>query len=83
MNIYQCFYFVQPLKKGLVGSQFPPQIREHFGGQLSNWENMCSPYLPNPPPTTTTKWRIWRTNWPNGEHPPEWRTLDTYGSYIA
>ena len=27
-----------------------------------------------------SKWRIWRTKWPNGEHPPEWRTLDTYDS---
>ena len=25
-----------------------------------------------------SKWRIWRTKWPNGEHSPERRTLDTY-----
>jgi hypothetical protein len=24
-----------------------------------------------------SKWRIWRTKWPNGEHSPERRTLDT------
>ena len=25
------------------------------------------------------KWWIWRTEWLYGGHPPEWRTLDTYG----
>ena len=29
-----------------------------------------------------SKWRIWRTKWPNGEHSPERTTLDTYGWYI-
>ena len=28
------------------------------------------------------KWKIWRTKKPNGGRPPEWRTLDTYDSFM-